>query len=89
MTATVVAMLLRKNGAALPESMSRMGWQKHTVRGLMAGAMKAGYTGESFRPEGGERTLPPALSPAPVPAAAGLLLCGPIRRNIGTYRKAD
>ncbi len=34
-----------------------MGWQKHTVRGFMAGAMKkAGYTVESFKPEGGERT---------------------------------
>jgi hypothetical protein len=33
-----------------------MGWQKHTVRGIMAGAMKkAGYTVESFKPEGGER----------------------------------
>jgi Protein of unknown function (DUF3489) len=34
-----------------------MGWQKHTVRGFMAGAMKkAGYTIESSKPEGGERT---------------------------------
>ena len=37
--------------------MDKMGWQKHTVRGFMAGAMKkAGYTVESFKPEGGERT---------------------------------
>jgi hypothetical protein len=29
-----------------------MGWQRHTVRGFMAGAMKkAGYTVESFKPE--------------------------------------
>lgn len=56
-TATVVAMLQRKNGATLPEIMKAMGWQKHTVRGFMAGAMKkAGYTVESFKPEGGERT---------------------------------
>lgn len=56
-TAKVVAMLQRKNGATLPEIMDKMGWQKHTVRGFMAGAMrKAGFTIESFKPEGGERT---------------------------------
>jgi hypothetical protein len=56
-TAQVVAMLQRKNGATLPEIMEKMSWQKHTVRGFMAGAMKrAGYTVESFKPEGGERT---------------------------------
>jgi hypothetical protein len=37
-------MLQRKNGATLSEVMDKMGWQKHTVRGFMAGAMKkAGY----------------------------------------------
>jgi len=56
-TAQVVAMLQRKNGATLPEIMDRMGWQKHTVRGFMAGAMKkAGYTVESFKSDKGERT---------------------------------
>jgi hypothetical protein len=56
-TAQVVAMLQRRNGATLAEIMEKMGWQKHTVRGFMAGAMKkAGYTVESFKPEGGERT---------------------------------
>ncbi len=56
-TAQVVAMLQRKEGATLSEIMSSMGWQKHTVRGFMAGAMKkAGYSVESFKPEGGERT---------------------------------
>jgi nucleoid-associated protein YgaU len=56
-TAQVVALLQRKNGATLVEIMEKMGWQKHTVRGFMAGAMKkAGYTVESFKPEGGERT---------------------------------
>ncbi|MGD0202029.1 MAG: DUF3489 domain-containing protein [Bryobacteraceae bacterium] len=56
-TAQVVAMLQRKNGATLAEIMDKMGWQKHTVRGFMAGAMKkAGYEVESFKPEGGERT---------------------------------
>ena len=56
-TAQVVALLQRKNGATLVEIMEKMGWQKHTVRGFMAGAMKkARYTVESFKPEGGERT---------------------------------
>jgi hypothetical protein len=56
-TAQVLEMLRRKGGATLPEIMAKMGWQKHTVRGFMAGAMKkAGYTVESFKPEGGERT---------------------------------
>jgi len=56
-TAQVVAMLQRKNGATLAEIMKTMGWQKHTVRGFMAGAMKkAGYTVESFKSEKGERT---------------------------------
>ena len=56
-TAQVVALLQRKNGATLAEIMEKMGWQKHTVRGFMAGAMKkAGYTVESFKPEGGART---------------------------------
>jgi hypothetical protein len=56
-TAQVVAMLQRKNGATLAEIMDKMGWQRHTVRGFMAGAMKkAGYNVESFKPEGGEHT---------------------------------
>jgi Protein of unknown function (DUF3489) len=56
-TSRVVTMLQREQGATISEIMSTMGWQKHTVRGFMAGAMKkAGYTIESFKPEGGERT---------------------------------
>jgi Protein of unknown function (DUF3489) len=56
-TAQVVAMLQRKNGATLAEIMDTMSWQKHTVRGFMAGAMKkAGYNVESFKSKGGERT---------------------------------
>jgi len=56
-TAQVVAMLQRKNGATLAEIMDKMGWQKHTVRGFMAGTMKkAGYTVESFKSDKGERT---------------------------------
>ena len=56
-TAQVVAMLQRKGGATISEIMKTMGWQRHTVRGFMAGAMKkAGHAVESFKPEGGERT---------------------------------
>jgi len=56
-TAQVVAMLQRKNGAALAEIMDKMGWQKHTVRGFMAGAMKkAGHKVESFKSDKGQRT---------------------------------
>jgi hypothetical protein len=56
-TAQVVAMLQRPEGATLSEIMASMGWQKHTVRGFMAGSMKkAGYNVESFKPESGERT---------------------------------
>jgi hypothetical protein len=56
-TAQVVALLQRKNGGTLAEIMDKMGWQKHTVRGFMAGAMKkAGYTVESFKSDKGERT---------------------------------
>ena len=56
-TAQVVSMLQREGGATLAEIMDKMAWQKHTVRGFMAGPMKkAGYTVESFKPEGGERT---------------------------------
>ena len=56
-TATVIALLQRPNGATLEEIMAQMGWQKHTVRGFMAGAMKkAGYSVESFKSEAGART---------------------------------
>jgi hypothetical protein len=56
-TAQVVAMLQREGGATLVEIMEKMGWQKHTVRGFIAGTMKkAGHAVESFKPEGGERT---------------------------------
>jgi len=53
----VVAILQRKNGATLSELMQATGWQAHSVRGFIAGALKgAGYEIESFKPEGGERT---------------------------------
>jgi hypothetical protein len=36
-------MLQRKNGATLAEIMEKMGWQRDTVRGFMAGAMKKAH----------------------------------------------
>jgi len=52
-----VAMLQRKNGATLQELMDKMRWQRHTVRGLVAGTIKrAGYKVESFKSDKGERT---------------------------------
>jgi Protein of unknown function (DUF3489) len=55
--AQVIAMLQRKSGATLAEITDKMDWQKHTVRGFMAGAMKkAGYNVESFKSATGERT---------------------------------
>jgi DNA-binding CsgD family transcriptional regulator len=50
-------MLQRKNGATLNEIAEKMKWQRHTVRGFIAGAMKkAGHVVESFKPAGGERS---------------------------------
>jgi hypothetical protein len=55
--AQVIAMLQRKGGATISEIMKAMKWQRHTVRGFMAGAMKkAGYQIESFKSDKGERT---------------------------------
>jgi nucleoid-associated protein YgaU len=55
--AQVIAMMQRKNGVSIEEIMQAMSWQRHTVRGFVAGAMKkAGYSVESFRPEGGARS---------------------------------
>jgi len=55
--AQVIEMMQRKNGATIEEIMKAMSWQRHTVRGFVAGAMKkAGFEVESFKPEGGSRT---------------------------------
>ena len=55
--AEVIAMMQRKGGATISEIMKAMSWQRHTVRGFVAGALKkAGYAVESFKPEGGERS---------------------------------
>ena len=55
--AQVIALMQRKGGVSISDLMQSMRWQRHTVRGFMAGAMKkAGYTVESFKPDGGERS---------------------------------
>jgi hypothetical protein len=70
-TTQVIAMLQRKNGATLAEIMTIMGWQKHTVRGFMAGTIKkAGYAVESFRSDNGERTYRIKRSVEPIPPPA-------------------
>jgi hypothetical protein len=69
-------MLQRRNGATLAEIMTTTDWQKHTVRGFMAGAMKkAGYTVESFQSNKGERTYRIKRSSEPP--------SGPARRRRG------
>jgi hypothetical protein len=52
-----ITLMQRKGGVTISELMATMGWQKHTCRGFVAGALKkAGYAVESFKPEGGERS---------------------------------
>lgn len=36
----VEALLMRENGASIAEMMQATGWQQHSVRGAMAGALK-------------------------------------------------
>lgn len=36
----LAALLARKNGASISEMMEATGWQQHSVRGAMAGALK-------------------------------------------------
>jgi Protein of unknown function (DUF3489) len=38
--AQLIAMLRRAEGATIPEVVSALGWQQHTVRGAIAGALK-------------------------------------------------
>lgn len=56
--AEVADMLRRANGATLDEIMQATGWQKHTVRGFIAGAAKKklGLNIESFKNQNGDRS---------------------------------
>lgn len=52
----LVALLRAPVGATLPELQAATGWQVHSVRGAMAGALrKKGYSITSEKPEGGLR----------------------------------
>lgn len=55
--AQVIAMLRRPEGATIHQIMDVTGWQAHTVRGALAGALKKklGLTIVSDKPKGGER----------------------------------
>jgi len=57
-TNQAIAMMKRPGGATLKQLMDAFGWQAHTVRGFVAGALtkKLGLTVASTKPEGGERT---------------------------------
>ena len=53
----VIKLLSRNEGATIAQMMDQTGWQQHTVRGTLAGALKKrlGLTIESDKPEGKER----------------------------------
>ena len=53
----VIQMLSRTEGATISQMMEQTGWQQHTVRGTLAGALKKrlGLTIESEKPEGQDR----------------------------------
>jgi Protein of unknown function (DUF3489) len=56
--AKVLDLLKRPDGATLKELMKATGWQAHSVRGFLSGAVgkKMGLTVTSTKAEGGERT---------------------------------
>jgi hypothetical protein len=55
--AAVIALLRRQQGASVPEMMAATGWQAHSVRGFMSGALKKrlGIEVVSEKGESGER----------------------------------
>ena len=63
--ATVINMLNRTEGATIDQICEATGWQPHTVRGAMAGALKKklGLDIQSFKESGGARTYRIAVRP--------------------------
>ncbi len=53
---TVIEMMRRKDGATMAEIASTTGWQRHSIRGFVAGTLKKmGITAESTKNANGER----------------------------------
>lgn len=53
---TLEKLLLRKNGATIAEMTNATGWQQHSVRGALAGAIKKrGHTFSSDKVDGTRR----------------------------------
>ena len=53
---TLEKLLMRKNGASIAEMAKATGWQHHSVRGAMAGALKKrGHTISSDKTDGTRR----------------------------------
>lgn len=54
----IIDLLNRPEGATLSEIMTATGWQQHTVRGAISGALKKrlGYEIESIKTSGSDRT---------------------------------
>lgn len=65
--ATVINMLKRTEGATIDQICEATGWQPHTVRGAMAGALKKklGLDIQSSKESGGARTYRIASQEAP------------------------
>ena len=53
----LIAMLKRPDGATIAQMTKAFGWERHTVRGALSGALKKklGLKVVSQKPEGGER----------------------------------
>ncbi len=69
----LVALLQRPEGASVGEMMAATGWQAHSVRGAMSGALKKGLglTIESAPNEAGRVYRIPAVRPPRSPCGHG------------------